>query len=139
MKTKIMRMDLPHPMSRKRKGNKGSRGMTITQSSILYSLGVAILLTVLIWSLSPFDQGWHISIMIGTSITLFGIYGIDKAQAKKGGHRTPEKVLHGMALIGGFLGGFVGMYFFRHKTKKIQFLILIIISAVLHVTLYLIL
>ncbi len=49
------------------------------------------------------------------------IMGIDKYKAKKGHWRTPEKTLMTIALIGGSLGTTLGMYMFRHKTKKTRF------------------
>jgi uncharacterized membrane protein YsdA (DUF1294 family) len=51
----------------------------------------------------------------------FLIMGYDKYQAKKGNWRTPEKTLMTIALMGGSLGTTLGMYFFRHKTRKIRF------------------
>jgi uncharacterized membrane protein YsdA (DUF1294 family) len=47
--------------------------------------------------------------------------GYDKAQAKKGGRRTPEKRLMGLAAAGGALGGWIGMRVWRHKTKHASF------------------
>lgn len=123
-------------MSRKRKGSKGSRKMNPKYEWTLYGLVITILLTVPIWAFEPFDIGLQIPLIIGASITLFGFYGADKGRAKTGGKRIPEIVLHGMSLLGGFAGGFVGMLFFRHKTRKVQFLIVIIISAIVHTVLY---
>jgi uncharacterized membrane protein YsdA (DUF1294 family) len=48
----------------------------------------------------------------------FLLYGFDKARSKNGGWRVPEVVLHGLALLGGFPGGWAGRSVFRHKTKK---------------------
>ena len=47
----------------------------------------------------------------------FVAYGIDKAKAKKGRIRIPEKVLLSMSLLGGGIGGLLGMLLFRHKTR----------------------
>ena len=46
---------------------------------------------------------------------------IDKRKAKNGGWRTPEKTLLTIALLGGSVGSIIGMYNFRHKTKKARF------------------
>ena len=46
---------------------------------------------------------------------------IDKQKAKKNRWRIPEATLIGMCAIGGSVGGLVGMYLFRHKTKHIKF------------------
>lgn len=55
------------------------------------------------------------------SLILFAVMGMDKAFAKRGAWRIPEKTLFLLALFGGALGGIAGMYFFRHKTKHASF------------------
>lgn len=55
-------------------------------------------------------------------IALFTMY-IDKKKAKKGRRRIPEKTLFTLAFMGGVIGGIVGMYAFRHKTKKTRFVV----------------
>lgn len=55
------------------------------------------------------------------SFLLFAMMGIDKALAKRGTWRVPEKTLFLLALLGGSLGGIIGMYFFRHKTRHSSF------------------
>ena len=49
--------------------------------------------------------------------------GIDKAKAKKGAWRVPEKTLFLFPLLGGGLGSWIGMYIFHHKTKHWYFVI----------------
>lgn len=49
--------------------------------------------------------------------------GIDKAKAKKGAWRVPEKTLFLFPILGGGLGSWIGMYVFRHKTKHWYFVI----------------
>ena len=53
----------------------------------------------------------------------FLIMGIDKFKAQKGYWRTPEKTIFTITLLGGGVGTVVGMYLFRHKTKKMKFTI----------------
>lgn len=48
---------------------------------------------------------------------------IDKRKAKKGSWRIPEKTLLLVAILGGSIGTMIGMYWFRHKTKKLRFTI----------------
>lgn len=45
----------------------------------------------------------------------------DKEKAKRGLYRIPEATLWKAALIGGALGSSIGMFLFRHKTKKLNF------------------
>lgn len=47
----------------------------------------------------------------------------DKRKAIKGKWRTPEKTLFIITLLGGGIGTNLGMKIFRHKTKKMKFII----------------
>ena len=47
----------------------------------------------------------------------------DKHQAKWGRWRVPEKTLFMITFLGGGIGTLAGMYTFRHKTKKMRFVI----------------
>ncbi len=47
--------------------------------------------------------------------------GIDKFKAQRGYWRIPEASLMTLCLLGGGIGTIVGMYLFRHKTKKLKF------------------
>lgn len=47
----------------------------------------------------------------------------DKKKAQKGKWRIPENTLFLIAFLGGSIGTLVGMYKFRHKTKKMKFII----------------
>jgi len=49
-------------------------------------------------------------------------FGIDKFNSKKRGYRIPESRLLLLAFIGPF-GALTGMLLFRHKTRKIKFLL----------------
>ena len=51
----------------------------------------------------------------------FAVYGADKRRAKKERRRVPEKTLFLLALIGGSVGAWAGMYTFRHKTRHWYF------------------
>ena len=56
-------------------------------------------------------------------INLVGFFSMwwDKRQARNGGWRTPEKTLFMITFLGGGFGTVLGMYRFRHKTKKLRF------------------
>lgn len=69
------------------------------------------------WSMVPWALAWLGSV----NLEAFAYYGIDKRQARAGGRRIPEKVLHVLAMVGGSPGAFLAMYFFRHKTVKGEF------------------
>ncbi len=61
---------------------------------------------------------------------------LDKRKAKKGKWRTPEKTLHILSLSGGFVGSYLGMQTFRHKTQHKIFYIVNAIALVLHIALW---
>ena len=56
-------------------------------------------------------------------INLLGFFamGIDKFKAQKGYWRISEATLMTLCLLGGGIGTILGMYVFRHKTKKLKF------------------
>lgn len=55
------------------------------------------------------------------NIVTFFVYGIDKRKAQRNRFRIKEATLLLLALIGGSVGALLGMYAFRHKTKKWYF------------------
>lgn len=71
-------------------------------------------------------------IILSLSLVTFCLYGFDKLRAKKEGTRIPEKLLHGLSLAGGFPGGWAGRAVFRHKTRKKWFLVVLILSTLIH-------
>ena len=76
----------------------------------------------------------YLNIYLGIiNMLTFFIFGVDKFKAKKGYYRVSEKGLFLLCFIGGGIGGFVGMYTFRHKTRKWYFNLLIPIFIVLGV------
>jgi len=67
------------------------------------------------------------------SVFTFFVYGYDKFQAKRGGWRVRENVLHGLAFAGGFMGGWIGRVVFHHKTRKPIFTVVLAISTVMYI------
>jgi len=65
------------------------------------------------------------------SLTFFGV---DKLKSKRGGWRIPESRLLLAALFAPF-GAYAGMLLFRHKTRKVKFLL---VPVFLFIHLYLI-
>ena len=65
------------------------------------------------------------------NLVTFILYGADKAKAKKGKWRIPEKTLLLFAACFGGLGAFLGMTIFRHKTKHTSFRILVPVCMIL--------
>ena len=63
----------------------------------------------------------------------FLIMYIDKQKAKKGNWRIPEKTIFLVTLLGGGIGTISGMYAFRHKTQKMNFVIGLPVITILEI------
>jgi uncharacterized membrane protein YsdA (DUF1294 family) len=100
---------------------------------IALALGLGVTLA-LIWGVG---LNWYLAWILGWSVVTFAFYGYDKHQAVAQGLRVPEIVLHLLALIGGFLGGWAGRAYFHHKTRKPTFLIVLIVATVLNLGVFL--
>ncbi len=61
--------------------------------------------------------------LIAINLFTFVLFGWDKYLAKAHKRRISERELHIMSAMGGFIGGSLAMYFFRHKTAKSSFLL----------------
>lgn len=75
----------------------------------------------------------YLGIVCVMSLVCFMAYGWDKRRAANGGRRVPEKTLHILSLLGGWPGAFLGQRHFRHKTRKLSFLIVFWCVVLLHV------
>lgn len=73
-------------------------------------------------------------ILIGVmSVISFILYKADKKKAIKGQRRIPEKTLLLSSFLFGSIGGLCGMYIIRHKTKHWYFVVINILSLIIHV------
>ena len=70
------------------------------------------------------------------SIILMCAMYIDKQRAIKNEWRISEKTLWLLAMCGGAVGGLVGMYLFRHKTKHTIFVVGFPVLAAIHMFLF---
>lgn len=75
----------------------------------------------------------YVILIASLSAVNFLFYGFDKITAKLEQQRIPEIVLHLLSLAGGFPGGWAGRAVFRHKTQKRSFLVVLIVSTILHI------
>ncbi len=62
--------------------------------------------------------------------------GIDKLKAKRGSRRVPENTLFMFTILGGGVGTILGIYIFRHKTKKKKFTVGMPIILILEILLF---
>ncbi|MBQ7751867.1 MAG: DUF1294 domain-containing protein [Clostridia bacterium] len=60
-------------------------------------------------------------ILVIWNVIVFALYGIDKHNAIHKKWRISERKLLLMAFFMGGAGAFLGMQFFRHKTKHLKF------------------
>jgi len=58
---------------------------------------------------------------VAFSAVTFIAFGFDKWKAFRSGQRVSEFALMMLAAFGGWIGGFIGMIVFRHKTTKWTF------------------
>ena len=73
--------------------------------------------------------------LIVINILGFLLMFIDKQKAKKGAWRISEKTLFIVTTLGGGIGTIAGMYIFRHKTQKLNFVVGLPLITILEVLL----
>lgn len=64
---------------------------------------------------------WFLIYLVLINVITFILFGVDKRKALKSRQRIPIVTLLGFSFAGGSVGGIIGMYTFRHKTKKTYF------------------
>lgn len=105
--------------------------MSITTKSSL----IAVILTAILFVMFYQRLNGVISYIISVNIVTFIYYGIDKWSATKDWNRTPEVVLHGLALAGGSPVAFLAQKVFNHKTVKTGFQVVYWIIVIVQVVL----
>lgn len=71
--------------------------------------------------------------LIIINILSFVLYGIDKLKAIKRKERISERTLILIGILGGSIGSLIGMNLFRHKTKKLKFIISLPLILIIHI------
>jgi uncharacterized membrane protein YsdA (DUF1294 family) len=77
----------------------------------------------------------YLIVVLLVSTITFLAYGWDKRQAGSSSRRIRERTLHLLAVLGGWPGALVGQRHFRHKTRKVPFLVAFWLTVILHFTL----
>ena len=78
-----------------------------------------------VWLAAP---AWY-GVMSAIALVM---YWRDKRAAQRRGWRTPERMLHVVALLGGWPGALLGQRVFRHKTRKRWFRAVTVAIVLLH-------
>ena len=73
------------------------------------------------------------AILLVTNSITFAMMVIDKRRARQRQWRIPERTLLLSAALFGGVGGMLGMYLFRHKTKHLRFTILVPLFAAVQI------
>lgn len=75
----------------------------------------------------------YLVVIAVVSLISFSLYRIDKKKAIKGQRRIPEKTLLLSSFLFGSIGGLCGMYMLRHKTKHWYFVVINVVSLIIHI------
>jgi len=94
--------------------------------AILFLLGLSFLF------LEQRIDLWLIASYFTLSLFMFLLYGVDKYNAIKGRGRISERTLQIGTLLGGWPGALMAQQFFRHKTKKRPFIIVLWLSILIN-------
>jgi len=65
------------------------------------------------------------ALIVIINVTAFVLFMLDKALAQESARRIPESTLLLVALIGGSIGAIAGQQYWRHKTRKEPFRIML--------------
>ena len=76
----------------------------------------------------------YVSMIVVMSVIEWLLFFFDKTNSRSDGtdtFRVPERVLLGMATLGGGVGGIIGILLHRHKTRQAHMKIPIFIAGIL--------
>jgi len=99
---------------------------------VLVGLVAAALALFVLLALVP-DVRTYLAWLAAWSVVTFAAYAIDKTQARRGGWRIPELVLHALAIVGGAIGGWVGLLGLHHKTRHPAFPLVLAVALTVQI------
>ena len=102
--------------------------------------GILALVLVLVLYLPLYVSGQmplYFAWLAGVSLTAFVFYGLDKglSRIQRFAVRVPELILNLLALAGGFIGAWLGMVIWHHKTnfrRHWAMVVVLVVSTLLH-------
>lgn len=74
-----------------------------------------------------------LGVLGAANLWAFMAFGIDKRRARLNKQRTPESTLLLLAAVGGAVGAWLAVRFFRHKSSKKAFLVPLVVASVVAV------
>jgi uncharacterized membrane protein YsdA (DUF1294 family) len=116
-----------------RKPRSGALAPTKTETTLLFAI-VPLLIVAFVFSQTfvELERNGYAVWLIAWSIATFATYAMDKLLARLGWWRVPEILLHILAVVGGFAGGWLGMLIFWHKVRKTSFWVILFVSTLIH-------
>ncbi len=112
--------------------NRRSSGIQALPAKLLILLALLTLPMQGAWSLLQSGQPWFFAAYLLASITSFFMFWSDKRSARQGRWRTSENTLHLAELFGGWPGTLVAQQVFRHKTRKVSYLVILWLIIGMH-------
>ena len=104
------------PPPPRRRDGRASPYRLFTLLGLLAGSAVAVALRL------QFAAHWFLAYLAGANVATLLLYAYDKAAAARNGWtRVPERVLHGLALLGGSPAALLAQLVLRHKTLKRPF------------------
>jgi len=76
---------------------------------------------------------YFILYILGINLLGFGLMKLDKYYAIKGKYRISEKTFFIISALLGSIGVYAGMYTFRHKTKHLNFTVMVPVLFILNI------
>lgn len=92
-----------------------------------------LMITLGVWIFNNTTLPLYPAWLLTLGIVTFLAYGFDKLRAQRKEQRVSETTLNLLALAGGFLGAWGGMFWFRHKTKDTFVKRWLWVSTLLHI------
>jgi hypothetical protein len=111
----------------------GSRALTAWWVYGLASLASLLVVSGALWWLTRAWLSFYWSWLLAINLLAFLWYWIDKRMAQHDQLRMPELYLHLHALLGGFVGAWLGRRFFHHKSQKPVFALVILVGLLLQI------
>ncbi|MDO9318450.1 MAG: DUF1294 domain-containing protein [Gammaproteobacteria bacterium] len=114
--------------------NVGGKLRIAGTSGLLAGFIVATVFLVIVGVLTVLGQIPLQVLIIYTlmSLVTFIAYAYDKSSARNRRWRTQESTLHFMSLLGGWPGALIAQRLFRHKSAKMEFLVMFWLSVVVN-------